>query len=340
MLRCLTSSDELSGMSDNDDEQRVSLPRPEVVCAGLLVADMFVPPLDRLPGAGELLAIDHPQTDVGGCAANTATALVGLGVSTSLAARVGSDAQGEWVRERLQQRGVDVKGVLTSALPTSQTVILPVRGEDRRYLHAAGANRDLTASEIRALAEHSSILAVGGFLALPGLAAEALAQVFADTRKRGAKTVLDVVISPSVAHAANSLRTVLPFVDCFLPNQDEAYYLTGEDDVDAQAQTFLGWGCSSVVITRGLEGALYADADIAIGVNPLEVDYVDGSGAGDAFAAGLIVGLLEDWPIEFTLRFAAAVGASATRGIGCTSTLFTRAEALAYAEQVVVDSTK
>jgi 5-dehydro-2-deoxygluconokinase len=59
---------------------------------------------------------------------------------------------------------------------------------------------------------------------------------------------------------------------------------------------------------------------------------VDESGAGDAFAAGLIAGVLEGWPLERTLRFAAAVGASCTRALGCTDGVFSMEEALAFLE--------
>jgi len=57
---------------------------------------------------------------------------------------------------------------------------------------------------------------------------------------------------------------------------------------------------------------------------------VDESGAGDAFAAGFISGLLEKWPLEKTLRFASAVGASCTRALGCTEGVFRFEEALAF----------
>ena len=57
---------------------------------------------------------------------------------------------------------------------------------------------------------------------------------------------------------------------------------------------------------------------------------MDGSGAGDAFAAGFLYGLHEGWPTEETLRFGSAVGASACRRLGCTTGVFTREEAEAF----------
>ena len=63
------------------------------------------------------------------------------------------------------------------------------------------------------------------------------------------------------------------------------------------------------------------------------VKSIDESGAGDAFAAGYITGLLEDWSLEKTVSFASAVGASCTSALGCTAGVFTFAEALAFIEQ-------
>ncbi len=51
----------------------------DVVCAGIIVADVFLPPIDKLPDEGELIKIDEPAHQVGGCASNTANALSKLG---------------------------------------------------------------------------------------------------------------------------------------------------------------------------------------------------------------------------------------------------------------------
>ena len=127
---------------------------------------------------------------------------------------------------------------------------------------------------------------------------------------------------------------MLPYVDCFLPNKDEARLVTGHDNPADQARALLELGCSSVVVTCGAEGAVYADPARVIRVRPLPVGVVDGSGAGDAFTAGIILGLIEGWPAEQRLRFATALGGSVCRGLGCTGTVFTRDEALAAAGSV------
>jgi 5-dehydro-2-deoxygluconokinase len=116
----------------------------------------------------------------------------------------------------------------------------------------------------------------------------------------------------------DDLRTILPSVDFFLPNYDEARHLTGEHDPERQAACFNDAGAETVIITLGAEGLLARTATDCRRVAAPSVDVVDGSGAGDAFAAGLIVGILESWPLERSLLFASEVGALACTALGCT----------------------
>jgi sugar/nucleoside kinase (ribokinase family) len=306
---------------------------PTVLCAGLLVADLFVPPLTHLPAAGELIATDGFLVDTGGCAANTATALARLGVRAGVAGVIGQDIFGDFVLRDLAGKGVDTRGIARSAKHgTSQTVILPVIGEDRRYVHTFGANADFMVDDIDlgALAE-ARALYVGGYLALPGLNPEALGALFQNVRADGQLTFLDVVTpagdAAAAARAMAALAPVLPHVDYFLPNDEEAQRLTGQSNPREQAAVLLDSGCRTVVITQGARGVLAATARETIEQPALKVDVVDGSGAGDAFAAGLIAGLLDGYPLQRALRLGGAMGASACTALGCNAGLFDRAQA-------------
>ena len=106
--------------------------------------------------------------------------------------------------------------------------------------------------------------------------------------------------------------------------------LTGETDPQRQAELFLQAGCAIAIITRGRDGVLLMDTQKTLAAPSVPVEVVDVSGAGDAFAAGFIVGLLEQWPLEDALRFASVIGASACTKLGCTGGVFTRKEAEMY----------
>src|SRR5206468_1861341 len=114
----------------------MTAPNCDVLCVGIRVADLFVPPLPRLPHAGELQLVDEMLLSTGGCAANAAMDLARLGVRAGVAGKLGNDFFAGFVRQELEAKGVDITGLRQSATaPTASTVILPVAGEDRRYIH-------------------------------------------------------------------------------------------------------------------------------------------------------------------------------------------------------------
>jgi sugar/nucleoside kinase (ribokinase family) len=306
---------------------------PEVVCAGILVADLFVPPLPALPTPGQLLATDDFLIDTGGCAANVATCLARLGVPAAAVGMVGQDIFGEFVRQNLQSKGVETSGIACAAgSGTSKTVILPVVGQDRRFIHTFGANADFRVSDVDlSRFPKARVLYVGGYLVMPAIVPGELAGLLKEARRSGLRTALDVVVpAHDAGRSMGALATVLQEVDLFLPNEDEARELTGETDPARQTSRFLSSGCGAVVITRGGKGALYRSLALCLEADAYPVEFVDGSGSGDAFAAGCILGLLEGWDPPAMLRFASALGASACARLGCTTGVFTRAEADAF----------
>jgi sugar/nucleoside kinase (ribokinase family) len=304
---------------------------PPVVCAGLVVADHVSPPLDNLPRPGELVAVDDLLLNIGGGAANTAVDLARLGVRSAICARVGDDAFGRFTTETLRGRGVDCSALTIDATQsTSQTLIINVRGEDRRFIHAGGANRGFVAEDLDAvLASSPRVLHIGYFLILPNLDAHALADRFRRARAGGTLTLLDVA-TPGPGQYLDRLRIILPETDIFVPNTDEAELILGESDPVRQARAFREMGARRVVITLGEKGVVSLSDQLQVRVGVYPIPFVDGSGGGDAFNAGYIVGLLEGRSELECLKLASAVGASCVRAVGTTEGVFSRAEAEAF----------
>jgi sugar/nucleoside kinase (ribokinase family) len=306
-------------------------PTPDVVCAGVLVADHLCAPIDHMPAPGELVMAGELVLNIGGCAANAAMALAKLGVGVAICGKVGDDAFGRFVADSLEGAGVDVRGLAVDrSLATSQTLIVNVKGQDRRFIHSFGANKSLSAADLDPLLDRKpKAVYVGGYLILPGLDAEALAGRFARARGQGTITFLDVC-TPGPGDYLKHLRPVLPEVDVFLPNTDEATLILGEADPVRQAEAFRAMGARRVVITCGDQGAVVASEGLKARLGTYPVEFVDGTGGGDSFDAGYIAGLLSGLDELACLKLASAVGASCVRAVGATAGLFTRAEADAF----------
>jgi len=302
-----------------------------VVCAGILVADHICPPISHLPSAGELVAADDLVLNVGGCASNAAVVLAKLGVTATVCGKVGDDVFGRFVAASLVNFGVDVSALAVDPdRATSQTLIVNVKGQDRRFIHSFGANKGLSAEDLdRVLEPPPRVLYVGGYLILPGLDAGALAERFARARRAGTLTVLDVA-TPGPADYLRHLAPVLPETDVFLPNTDESALILGITDPVRQAEAFRDLGARRVIITCGDRGAVAISDTSRVRLGTYPIPFVDGSGGGDAFDAGYIAGLLDGLPEMDCLRLASAVGASCVRAVGTTAGIFTRPEADAF----------
>lgn len=306
----------------------------EVLCCGIVVADHVCTPVDHVPAAGELVMAERMLLTIGGCAANAAVDLGKMEVSAAVVGRVGSDIFGRIVADLLREHGIDVSNLTFSkTADTSQTLIVNVAGQDRRFIHTFGANGEFSAADIAGpLATslpgsggHVKVLYVGGYLLMPKLVQEELVPVFATARKAGIKTVVDVA-TPGKAEYLSRLEKLLPHVDVFLPNNHEAELITGEKDPVRQAEHFHRLGAGTVVITMGGDGVVLVTDEFRLRAGVYPIEYVDGSGGGDAFDAGYIFGLLHNLPVEDCLRVASALGASCVRAIGTTPGVFTRKE--------------
>jgi sugar/nucleoside kinase (ribokinase family) len=141
----------------------------------------------------------------------------------------------------------------------------------------------------------------------------------------GVKTVLDVVV-PQGKDCWPYLQPVLPWTDVFLPNDHEARAVTRLTDPAAQAAAFRQAGAQTVVITCGSRGSVIASPNGIFRAAPFPVEFIDGTGSGDAFAAGYIHALLDGCDVSECVRVGSALGASCVRATGATTGVFNAAE--------------
>jgi len=283
----------------------------DVAVIGEIYVDHVFTGFAGWPQPGEEVFTSQYVQELGGGAAITACALGQLGRSVTLVGLVGRKDM-PWVAQRLAQFGVESAGLLSGDLGTGVTVSISNRVE-RSFFTYLGVNSQLQEPWAVAAMLDGISRARHVHLAFPVEAR--LATVLLDrARQGGLTTSLDVGHQPRwLLDPAN--RATCARLDYLLPNEREAKILAGGDAWDYLRFTETNnW--PSGLVKMGSQGALMWDRTGTVRVKACDVETIDTTGAGDAFDAGFIDGLLDGESNEECLRRGCICGSLSTRVAG------------------------
>jgi sugar/nucleoside kinase (ribokinase family) len=318
------------------------LSRYDLVVLGDCNPDVLVLGDDVDPAFGQQeKLVDGISLVIGGSAAITAVAAARLGLRVALAAAVGADPAGEFMRDQLAAEGVDVSFVAVRGdAPTGMTVALS-RGGDRAILTALGAVASLTAADVpEALLAGARHVHASSWFLLQDCLGPGLGALFSAARSAGVMTSLDTNWDPSGRWASPDLAAAIAQAGLLLPNEAEAVRLAngclaGADDLDSAVSALVAAG-PRVVIKLGERGALCADGPARQHVSLPPVTPADTTGAGDCFNAGLIAGLLDGLDLAEAAALGCAAGALSTAAPGGTASAPSRAAAAELAAAAIL----
>jgi len=274
----------------------------EIVGLGALNID-HIYKVERILEDGEALVLDAGSSS-GGSAANTIYGLARLGVSTGFCGVVGDDADGKTLIQDFRKVGVDTSRIRVKRGAKSGSVLCLSDKLGRRSLYVLpGANNLLTIADLDlAYINQASMLHLSSF---------ADDRQFKVLLQLMDKLDLSVKLSfaPGALYAVKGLKNLAPILKrtyiLFL-NQNEMRQLTGKD-VTSGAEGCLKQGCQKVVVTLGTGQKLRKATAIGY-IRNSENEYVikprdigagmDTTGAGDAFAAGFLYGILNNKSLE------------------------------------------
>jgi sugar/nucleoside kinase (ribokinase family) len=252
----------------------------------VVVGDLMVDVVAALPGplahgSDTPARISHSQ---GGSGANVAAWLVAAGADAAFAGCAGADPLGDAAMAALA--GVALAVERDPRRPTGTCIVLVDPSGERTMIPDAGANDALELAELPA-GEH---LHLTGYGLLREGSRPAFLRALALAHERG----ITISVDPSSAAPLAGAPAFLDWVaggDLLLPNADEARVLTGEADPERAARALAV--SREVVVTLGAEGALWSDGERVLRAPALAAERVDTTGAGDAFAAGLLAARAE-----------------------------------------------
>ena len=307
----------------------------DVVCLGILVADIIAKSVKDVPERGELGIVEKIELHTGGCASNTGAALRKLGIDTALIGKVGDDGFGDYVVGEMSKRGLNVKGIKRDKeTNTSCSLALVEDDGERRFIHCYGADGTFAENDVDwDIVRDCKILHIAGSLLMPTFDGDQTANVLKKARNMGITTSLDTAWDAK-GKWLETIEPSLKYIDIFLPSIEEARMITGLDSEEEIADFFLKYGMKIVGLKMGSKGCFIKSSKGEIVKFPVfNINAVDATGAGDAFVAGFLMGVLNGWDMKKTAEFACAVGACCAQKIGARTGIRSFDETIKFIEE-------
>ena len=311
----------------------------DVVCLGIIVADVMGKTVERMPEPGKLEIFEQMELHPGGCAVNTAIGLHKLGIKARVMGKVGKDVFAEFILEKLKGCGVDTSGIKYAEKKSTSFTFAAInkRGE-RAFFHYTGANEELRFEDVDfGLIEGCKIFHVAGFYLMPQFDGEPVARVLQEAKKYRVTITLDTAWNSKVKNWQELIEPSRPYVDVILPAIEEARMFSKREKPADIASYLLSRGVKIVAIKMGGQGCYVKDGEQEFYLPAYPVEAVDTSGAGDAFVAGFLTGMIKGWSLRRTAEFANAVGALCVQDIGCTAGIKSLKETLSFMKKYSVD---
>ncbi len=282
----------------------------DVVTVGHILVDIrFI--VNRFAGPDEEASILSQTRGTGGSAANVAIGVSRLGGRSAVIAKIGLDSFGRIAIEELMKENVDVSGIRVSFKDTGFSVVIIDNEGNIAMYGFKGAAEELEPDDIdaniikKAKALHIASLRVDSSIRAATLAKQYGAIVSWDPGRRMSQKGLDY------------FKELLKHVDIVLVNRKEAKYLTGLEDYREAAKLIASTGPRIVIVKRGGEGVYALVEGVEYDIPAFKVDKpVDTTGAGDAFAAGFILGLVRGYDTRKALVYGNAVAALKIQRLG------------------------
>jgi len=251
----------------------------------------------------------------GGAPANFAVGIKRLGNSSGVITKVGEDFFGHFLLDILKENEVDISHIRVT--DKYKTAIAFVGLDENRtpnfsFYRSPCADITLKAEEIDEIYIKSAKLLMYGTVSMADEPARsAIFQAIKYAKKHGLQVACDPNLREDLWHFKDPrehLFKALKDTDIFLPSLTEAEFITGEKGEKA-LEALLELGPSIIGVTRGPEGSTIMLKDETHSAPAYKVDVMDTTGAGDAYAAGLVTGLLTKMPLNQIPYFANAVSA-------------------------------
>jgi 2-dehydro-3-deoxygluconokinase len=265
---------------------------------------------------GSLRHVSELVLGIGGAESNVAIGLRRLGIDVTWLGRVGDDPLGERVTREIRAEGVDVRAVVDTQAPTG--LMLKERSSASStavfYYRAGSAGSRLQPDDMPpGWIENADVVHVSGITALlSDSARDCVLTAISRAQAAGVQVSFDVNYRSTLAPvdvAGPLLRKIAENADIVFGGPEELKLLYPDSEPAEAAQRLVHGGRGEVVLKMGADGAVVYSSDAVVEGAGFTVDVVDTVGAGDAFVAGYLSGLVQGIDVRARLHRANACGA-------------------------------
>ncbi len=303
---------------------------PKLLAAGTIMIDILAVELEKIADPGEVVYLNREaEARIGGHPIDVGINLVKLGLDpleVGVIAAVGKGLFGNYAKQIIRQYGLLAFLQEIEAADTGRTIVLEKKGEDRRFHMTPGANWYLAPEFVRSKIRE---LSPKIFCVRPGYCGIdlELEEIFQEVKAQKSFLFLDMMqFHPK--RPKGLLLPLIQYTDAVHCNGKEAMVNTGKDSPEEAIKEILARGAKVIFLTKGTDGAELITKELHIVQPGFEVEFIDATGAGDAFCAGVVYKLIElnrfkdvhelsEDKLAEILMMGQAVGASATTAVGC-----------------------
>ena len=283
---------------------------------------------------GSLVDVKHFDKFLGGSPTNVAIAATRLGQRSALISRTGPDPFGAYIHAALRRFGVDDRYVTECEGFQTPVTFCETFPPDHFpiyfYREPKAPDLEIYPEELDFAAINQARLfwaTLGGLSREPSRSATLAAL---QSRQHKHPTVLDLDFRPSFWHSRDAAREcaleALAFATIAVGNLGEVEVAVGPGGPDQAADRLLELGCEVAVVKLGPDGVLAKTRSERVEVPPIPIEVVNGLGAGDGFGGALCHGVLSEWTLEETIRYASAAGAIVASRLSCSEAMPTDEE--------------
>ena len=304
------------------------MPALDVVGLGEVVIDLIAS-VPRFPEPDEKIFATMCEKHPGGVTANFCVALSRLGTRTGFIGGVGDDGDGTYLRDSFSREGVDASRLVTRrGVPTPLNFVTITPDGQKAIFQSPHMLTVFPRPEELDL----DYIARARVLHTTALRVDTAESALRHAKKEGVTTSFDLEKHVAV-YGFEKLAPLIKLTDILLPNKMGALTFTRTDTLNEAAEKLLALGPKIVVITLAERGCLVKTEKETLEVPAFRAKAVDATGAGDAFNAGLITGILNQWDLHEAATYANAVAAMKITHVGAQAGLPTRKEVDEFLEK-------